>query len=189
MKIKEFLRRKWWIILAIILIILIILVVIIIIRKYHPTGIKNVRIADPKEFYTSTSINGKDCDTGRCNNGDLMKNGKIVEKGLQTVDDLNQYPLTYAAGHPYHDSQNPSSDNGWGYLRKNSWDEYVTEIATPLRHMKSQPSSSETLVIEKNTRVYLDYDLNVEGLVVRHGGILLIKSPKKGNIITIFKSI
>jgi hypothetical protein len=185
MKIKEFLRRKWWIILAIILIILIILVVIIIIRKYHPTGIKNVRIADPKEFYTSTSINGKDCDTGRCNNGDLMKNGKIVEKGLQTVDDLNQYPLTYAAGHPYYDSQNPSSDNGWGYLRKNSWDEYVTEIATPLRHMKSQPSSSETLVIEKNTRVYLDYDLNVEGLVVRHGGILLIKSPKKGNIITI----
>lgn len=199
MEIIEFLHKKWWIILAIIVVIVI--VVVIIIHKHptpgptpdptpdpkppKPTGITNVRITDPTEFYTSTSVNGKDCDTGRCNNGDLMKNGKIVEKGLQTVEDLNQYPLTYAAGHPYYDSQNPSSNNGWGYLRKNSWDEYVTEIATPLSDMKSQPSSSETLVIEKNTRVYLDYDLNVEGLVVRQGGILLIKSPKKGNVITI----
>lgn len=139
-----------------------------------PAG-KNVSIysfVDPAEFYTSTSGGTRNVDGSTSS-----------EKGFDTAEDLARYPLTYAAGHPFY---KPGSA---GALLGGSWSAAVARYYQAQR-VSTPPSFGRVLLIEnKNTDkqsafdmaypVILDSDLAVEGVVVRHGGVLLVTGNVK----------
>ena len=128
--------------------------------------------ADPAAFYTALSGGLRTVD-----------GSTPTEKGFDTAADLAKYPLTYAAGHPFY------KFGAVGALTGGSWSAAVSRY-DQAQHVSAPPSFGKVLLVEnKNTGqqppgdmaypVILDSDLAVEGVVVRHGGVLLVSGGVK----------
>lgn len=125
------------------------------------------RFAAAGEFYSLTSNGGS---VGRNTNGDYVVNGKVVEVGLGDAKSMGapELLLTYAHGHPFYGT------NGVGSLTGNSWSEHARGFAPSLKRCGPQSAPDKILVIEKGMKMCLDTDASFEGLVIRHGGQVLV---------------
>ena len=134
---------------------------------------------DPRYFYSAGSTNG----VGRDVYGNLKDGTGIIEGGLGMTSDKNgkdqlkKYLLTYAAGHPYYKS------GDWGYLKSSvDWASFVktkaTNLDTVLNTMDPNITKNKVLLIEGKTKPYSlggQSKYQFKGIVIRHGGILLIE--------------
>jgi len=127
---------------------------------------------DVRKFFSIKSTDGK---LGRNIEGDLVdQDDKVLEQGLKTSEQLSQYPLTYPIGHPYY------KENTFGYLNCHNWKEQMKRFPHLLSNMglDLDNASDKVLVVENNGSepcpLVLDKSIEVKGIVVRHGGILLI---------------
>ena len=148
-----------------------------IINKINNSSVQLVN--DPRYFYSSSSTNG----VGRDVNGNLIDSTGIIEKGLGLTSNkdgynqLNKYVLTYAVGHPYYNK------NSWGYIKSNSnWQDYVkdkaTNIKSVLKQLDPKITKDQVLLVQGNNKPYSlggQSFYQFKGIVVRHGGILLIE--------------
>lgn len=138
--------------------------------------------SNPRKFFSISSTEGY---LGRNKSGDLVDgNGTVIESGLKTAQDLGKYLLTYPLGHPYY------KKGSFGYLNCYDWSnqmERYTQLSSIGLDLKN--ASDKVLIIENNDSkqypIVIDIDLNVKGIVVRHGGILLV-AGKDINIRTEF---
>eukprot|EP00808_Paulinella_micropora_P014984 g853.t1 len=145
------------------------------------------------EFFSSTSMgmNGQDGD-GLDHGGNYIVNGSMVKNygiGQTSSADpkasLSAWPLTFAAGHPHYSSATGPGNQRWGLLSGGSWGAFVRNTATRMdlsAHATGKLKQS-VLVVENNALVasgpkpmYLGgfSQLQLYGIVVRRGGILLI---------------
>jgi hypothetical protein len=91
--------------------------------------------------------------------------GDVTRPGLTSKQDLQKYPLTFSCGHPYYDKTK------FGLLCGGTWSSFVRQF-TPV---KVQAQSSGILLVEgPGNPVYLNSDVDLLGIVVRRGGILLV---------------
>lgn len=122
-----------------------------------------------RNFYTIESTDGK---VGINRDGDLIVNNEIVENGYKTREQLQKYLLTYPIGHPHYKKSH------FGYLNSNSWKDHMSRFKYKVSQMVDISNSKDkVLVIEANgepSPVVLDTDINVKGIVIRRGGILLV---------------
>lgn len=139
---------------------------------------------DPTPFFSIGTTDGKN---GRTLDGNYMSNSKVKERGFaMTRDcdgakDLGRYLLTYAIGHPYYDTKS-SGSKVFGKLSGNNWSEHVKNVAVPVESIIDMTDTNDkVLVVEGNPDgtfrpVYLGKNkiYNFKGVVVRHGGVLLI---------------
>ena len=146
-----------------------------------PLG-SSVTLREPWSFYLRTNKpRGLDGPEGRDKEGALFdKTGTKIEEGFGTASSLAQYPLTYAFGHEY---WKPGS---YGFLTGPGWGGHLARFPPQnrLSNILDVPvSKTQVLVVEARsvTRgeydyapVVLDMSLDVAGIVVRHGGILLV---------------
>ena len=151
---------------------------------------------DREKFYSRNSTTGT---TGIDINGDLIEAGTPTEPGIKTVDEMNKYPLTYPFGHPYWDKDT-------GNLKDGTWDDYIKAhskqnpnnnfsniLNTDPFKTSFKNDGTGVLVIHASDKVNPDPEyahnyspvtldiehLDVEGLVIRRGGVLLISSIVK----------
>lgn len=146
-----------------------------------PKPLKSATAVDRRDFYALMSTDGL---RGRNNKGDLIdNNGTIIEAGVPaTVEGLSAFPLNYAVGHPFW------KETSFGYLKNGTWARYLSSypLENSIASVFSRPeiiNKSNVLVIEANVSgdktyefapVIVDSNVDVEGIVVRKGGILLI---------------
>jgi hypothetical protein len=119
-------------------------------------------------YYFREIMNGN----GRDVNGTLFANNIAVpgEGGYSTRADLEKYLLTYAFGSPYY------TQGSMGYISNtDSWKDAIS-IFPALNFDGYNPLTLKENIIIVNTRspVRLSSSLDVGGIVVRNGGILLI---------------
>lgn len=140
---------------------------------------QNVKLEpDARKFYTIESTDGK---VGIDQQGNLVENGQTVKKGYdENVQDVPA--LTFELGHPFW-------TNEWGKLSGGSWPAYSARFSVnKVSELVDISNSAEkVLVIESNeggeyAPVLLDVDLEVKGIVVRNGGILVVNDDKTLNI-------
>ncbi len=122
------------------------------------------RLAEPEEFYTATSTGG----AGRTPDGDYVKDGKTLEAGLETKEDLARHLLTYAHGHAYYQ---PGAS---GALTGSGWSEHARGFSPSLSRCQALSAPGKVLVLEDGATACLDGAAEYEGLVVRRGGALLV---------------
>lgn len=138
---------------------------------------KGVSLENPLQIaYSQMSVYGMG-GPGRNLEGDCFNDkGEKIEDGFKTREDLQKYPLTYPAGHPYYNS------GGWGKIEQEDWNVYVESVATPLSKYEFADMKNKVLVISTPTEansptiISIDSSISVKGIIVRHGGILLIQS-------------
>jgi hypothetical protein len=110
--------------------------------------------------------------TGRNEVGDLLINGTPVdgESGFKTKTDLSQFPLTYPFGSPFY------TPGSIGYLGAfPTWNAFMKTIPSlDLTGFSPTFMANNVLVVETPNPLKLSQSIRVGGLVVRHGGILLI---------------
>jgi hypothetical protein len=157
-----------------------------------PTPTSVYLAVDRRDFYSTTSTSH---GRGRTIDGDLVdENNTVLEKGIVDVVGLSQHPLTYPIGHQFWDSKS------FGTVSCNDWTGYTARYSNKACLLSSLIADASTvqsgtgiLVIESNkvlgdgggyeyAPVLLDMDLNVEGLVIRHGGILLALGGKNVDV-------
>jgi len=183
-----------WISMSSVLVILVIIVIILCIYFLVPRNPDVIRekytddqlssgtvflVDNPSVFYTIESTGGTE---GRNHSGDYIKGSTTIEYGLGRTRDTNgraeleRYPLTYAIGHPYYDS-------GFGYLQGSSWNDHVLAVASPAQKYIGEYTDTDTqdkvLVVQGSTSttnpvVSINKSSKFKGIVVRHGGVLLI---------------
>ena len=120
-------------------------------------------VADPclPEFFSMMSQGG---DIGVDETG-AFHGGGAARPGLTSKQDLQKYPLTFSCGHPYYDKTK------FGLLSGGSWSSFVRQF-TPVT---VQAQSSGVLLVEgPGDPVYLNSSVDLLGIVVRRGGILLV---------------
>lgn len=136
-------------------------------------------IADNRSFFDMGSTDG---ELGRTNKGDLNSGIDVKEAGMRTSKDLEKYGCMFPIGHPFWNT------GTFGCIESASWDEHLSRFgiqqmfSTCLAN-KNGVIDTGTVVIEAPTSgepspVVMDIaDLKISngGLVVRKGGILLIK--------------
>lgn len=123
------------------------------------------RLTDPGEFYSITSNGGQ---SGRDDDGNYIVNGKTIEKGIGDAASMgaSDVLLTYAHGHPFYGSG--------GGLTGKCWDDHARGFAPSYKRCGYESDPTKVLVIENGTKLCLDTDAAFEGLVVRHGGQVLV---------------
>ena len=133
---------------------------------------------------------------GRKQDGSLVSKNSgtnevnILEHGLNTSENLSEYPLTYAIGHIYYNK------NSFGYIdnnRYNSWNTFVLQNSISLDNclLNDDDTTNKILLIQNNSnnkpyRIGAKNLYTFKGIVVRHGGILLIEDSKDVTIKTEF---
>jgi hypothetical protein len=117
----------------------------------------NLTFLEPQRF--SFAMQGP----GRQANGDYVDaSGKVVEAGFNSRDDLARHLLTYAEGHPQGNA-----------LQGRSWKDHVNR--TEYQRICTTQAGDKVLVVQSGQKcVLVDADLQVAGLVVRTGGVLLV---------------
>eukprot|EP00927_Polykrikos_kofoidii_P074766 TRINITY_DN7079_c0_g1_i2.p1 TRINITY_DN7079_c0_g1~~TRINITY_DN7079_c0_g1_i2.p1 ORF type:complete len:1404 (-),score=206.72 TRINITY_DN7079_c0_g1_i2:68-4234(-) len=102
------------------------------------------------EFFSAHSLgqNGKLGD-GLDRWGNYVKAGSQVKAGLQTREDLQAWPLTFAAGHAFFSS---SSSPAWGKLQGQNWKTYARSVSTQidLAHESPDVLRKSVLVVENS---------------------------------------
>ena len=117
------------------------------------------QLLDPRLF----NFVGQGPGPGRLVNGDALDaKGGNVEQGFKTSDDLRRYLLRYADGHPSGEA-----------LRGSSWSAHVRTSGYP--RICDLRAPDKALVVQAGEKFAID-DASVEvaGLVVRTGGVLLV---------------
>eukprot|EP00854_Cymbomonas_tetramitiformis_P000024 gene22-34_t len=137
------------------------------------------------EFYTLESMRNADDEStdvlaGVDLYGDFVDGAgtTLRQSGLKTASDLSKWPLTYAAGHPYYESD----ANSWGKLRGGSWGAHVQSVATDLNvtQLSDFQGNRSILVLEDENRTgECVFGLGLSrvdllGIVVRKNAVLLI---------------
>ena len=159
-----------------VVVLLVIIVVVIVAVSNDVTKEDGIKLVSPVHFYAKNSVNGTD---GRDDKGTLTINGVVKEEGLQTVNDLKKYPFQFEAGHPYNQRTKhkvlsfQSSDT--------SWATYVKRVARKL--VIDNTTKGVLEITSKVGPVYIDKSIDVDGLVVRHGGILFVIAGKETVVI------
>ncbi len=144
------------------------------------------------EFFSAQSMGkGGQPGDGLDLAGNYVVDGTVVKRyGLGQVssafprDGLNLWPLTFAAGHPFH-----MEAASWGVLRGGSWAEYVkaTSHRIDLSSQAAAQLKRSVLVVENlglaaqgpkplslgRQSFSLDAPMELMGIVVRKGGIIL----------------
>jgi len=147
-----------------------------------PSDAPVVVLREPWEFYSRDhKPQGMSGPEGRDREGNLYDpSGARIEEGLGSASALARYPLTYAFGHPY---WKPGSI---GALAGADWSAHLARFGPAQRLsalVKTPPSPSQVLTVEAPSvkggeyayaPVILDRPLDVAGIVVRRGGILLV---------------
>ena len=106
-----------------------------------------------QEFFGLDSVRRKD---GRPTNvaginlrGQFARaNGTVLkENGLEKKTDLQAYPLTYAAGHPFYGTDH------WGYLRGSNWSDYLNRVNATTLDLQPENTTLESsiLVVENDS--------------------------------------
>eukprot|EP00854_Cymbomonas_tetramitiformis_P001064 gene1064-1612_t len=146
---------------------------------------KNLRSEFVDEFYTLDSMrNADDLSTnvvaGVDIYGDFVDDAgsTLRQSGLKTASELSKWPLTYAAGHPYYESDT----NSWGKLRGGSWGAHVRSTAKELNltQVSNFQGNRSILVVEDENRTgdcvfRLGHSrVDLLGIVVRKNAVLLI---------------
>lgn len=132
---------------------------------------------------------GRD-DTGTYIGTDLTATEQLHENGYTTALDLDKYPLTYPIGHDYYTAGVDGDTAAFGTIT-GSWSAYVANVAD-LKAYISAPNPLKVVVIEaprdgtQRKPVAIKSDLNVTGIVVRHGGVLVVDDAQSINIRTNF---
>jgi integrase len=139
-----------------------------------------IRETDARKFY---SIDSTDQLLGLNQKGDLVDgDGTILLAGIgKDAADLTKRPLTYEMGHPYW-------TNEWGQLSEENWKIYAERFQK--NTIVPGSYTGTVLVIEANgvhtsgngydyAPTYLASSLDVVGIVVRKGGILILGDPGK----------
>ena len=186
-KIQDWLKKNWKIVLVAVIVLAVIIFLIVYFAKSSiPPAQKGngiVKLNPPEMFYGTESIKTGG-NIGRDVWGNYLNGSSTpVEKGLTTKEDLEKYLLTYAAGHPFYEKKD------WGYLRGSSWNDHVDSCGADkltnyidVSSMKDKVVTIEAGVPTKDKPseygpFYLDENIDCEGIVVRQGGILLLKGP------------
>uniref|UniRef100_A0A6C0BP08 G8 domain-containing protein n=1 Tax=viral metagenome TaxID=1070528 RepID=A0A6C0BP08_9ZZZZ len=123
---------------------------------------------DPRDFHTLSST---DQIRGRLLNGDLVDDNVVISPGLSSVSDLQKYLFTYAMGHPYYDAPH------FGHIQGLTWQQYIQAFPSSLRlsqqSSRLQLSPDAVLLVQEPGVLIIDQDLDIRGLVVRHGAVVL----------------
>lgn len=108
------------------------------------------------------------------------------DRSIQTKQLVAQFPLTYRIGHPYYSTPEASSaERKFGQLQGKSWGEHVRSVSTPIfqftRGADLKPFAKGVLLVDGTGHtaaaplvVRLSGNVELRGIVVRRGGILLI---------------
>jgi hypothetical protein len=117
----------------------------------------NLVFMEPQRFSRAST------GAGRRANGDCIDaSGAVVEKGFGSREDLELHKLTYAHGHPAGNA-----------LQGQSWKDHVN--LAKYERICSTQEREKVLVVQDGQKCALtDSDLEVAGLVVRTGGVLLV---------------
>lgn len=130
-------------------------------------------LSPPYYFYSLQNGTGRDV------NGTLFNNNVAVsgEAGFSTVANLNMYPLTYALGNPFY------QPGTFGFINNaTSWTDAIKGFpALNVSAFTPETLRQNIIIIESNI-LRLTSSIDVGGIVVRKGGILLID---EANILTI----
>jgi len=119
-----------------------------------------LQFLDPSLF---NFLGDADAGPGRRSDGDALDaNGTVVERGFQQREDLQRYLLRFADGHP-----------GGEPLRGGSWSAHVRTSGYP--RICDLRAPDKVLVVQAGQKLSLDdAAVEVAGLVVRTGGVLLV---------------
>jgi hypothetical protein len=127
--------------------------------------------APPHANGAGLDILGRYCECGAEN--------VVKEAAFKSAEDLQRFPLTFRAGHPYYTSSRNGDLDSFGRLRGGSWAAHVKGCSVGLEPTALHAEDS-VLLVETDAAsgrrpiVHLSGDVRLRGIVVRRGGILLI---------------